>query len=152
MSSRALWGWSPPALPADTGLKRLVDRWLPATGLGLCLFWAFVVGLLLAAPHLPRRGDLALDGVAALVSASWCALNFWRCRHAHCLVTSSGWFGLAGFAFAEAALGRTLIAGYEQPVFLAILAAGIGFEWAWSRTHGTNAVGGCVPRGGSALS
>ena len=28
----ALWGWSPPDLPADTPLKRRIDRLMPRTG------------------------------------------------------------------------------------------------------------------------
>jgi hypothetical protein len=82
---------------------------------------------------------LGVDGLAFLAGGSWCALNFWRCRHAHCLVTAGGWLGLRALAFAEARVGHSVIAGDEQPVFLAILAAGLLFELAWSRTHGTNA-------------
>ena len=46
--------------------------------------------LLLLAPELPRRAELAADGVAALAGAAWCGVNFWRCRQAHCLVTTPG--------------------------------------------------------------
>ena len=143
--SSSLWGWSPAPLPADTPLKRAVDRWMPRSGIALVLFYAAIVLALIAAPNLPRRGELLVDGTVTLLAGSWCALNFWRCRHAHCVVTASGWLGLAAFVFVEAALGRTLILGFEQPLFLAVLAAGVVFEYAWSRTHGTNAIGGCLP-------
>ena len=138
---RSLWGWSPAPLPAGTRLERAVDRLLPRTGWALCLFYGGLVGLLLAAPYLPRRGELFLDGVCFLAAGGWCALNFWRCRHAHCVVTAAGWLPLAVFAFAEAVLGRTLIHGFEQPIFLGVLVLGVGFEVVWARIHGTNAVG-----------
>ncbi|MEA2504692.1 MAG: hypothetical protein QOG36_1735, partial [Actinomycetota bacterium] len=33
------------------------------------------------------------DGLAGLAAGTWCGLNFWRCRQAHCLVTfaEGGW-------------------------------------------------------------
>jgi hypothetical protein len=105
------------------------------------LYYAAVAGLLNLAPHLPERGDLAIDGLAALAGAAWCGLNFWRCRHAHCVVTSTGWMALSLLAFTGAGLGRSLIGGNEQPVFLVVLAGAVAFEVAWSLAHGTNAVG-----------
>ena len=154
-SRRALWGWSPPDLPADTALKRHADRLLPRTGWAAVLYCAAVIALLNLAPHLPERGNLAVDGLAALAAAAWCGLNFWRCRHAHCLVTSTGWAALSILAFTEAALGRSLIGGYEQPVFLVVLAAAVVFEVAWRRARGSSAIGcwdgsgsvGCGGRG-----
>ena len=143
---KALWGWSPPDLPADTALKRRADRLLPRSGGPAVVFYAAVVGLLLLAPHLPMRAELATDGLAALAAGAWCGLNFWRCRHAHCIVTSAGFLALSVLAFTEAALGHSLIAGYEQPVFLAVLAAGLVFEAAWRWLRGTNAVTPQRPR------
>jgi hypothetical protein len=139
-SPRALFGWSPPALSADTPLKRAVDRVLPSTGVSLLICFGAVVGLLLVAPFFPKPIELVLDGLAALVAGSWCALNFWRSRHAHCVVTGVGWLGLAPFTFLEAAVGRSLIGGNEQLVFLAVLAVGLGFEAAWYVRLRTNAV------------
>jgi hypothetical protein len=138
---RALWGWSPQDLPADTALKRRADRLLPRTGVAAVLYCVAVVALLNLAPHLPERADLAVDGLAALLGAAWCGLNFWRCRHAHCLVTSTGWAALSVLAFAGAGLGHSLIGGDEQPVFLAVLAAGVVFEAAWYLLRGRNSVG-----------
>jgi hypothetical protein len=112
------------------------------------LYCAAVVALLNLAPHLPERGNLAVDGLAALAAAAWCGLNLWRCRHAHCVVTSIGWAALSILAFTGAGLGRSLIGGYEQPVFLAVLAAAIVFEVAWRRARGSSAIG-CGSRGGS---
>jgi len=137
-SPRALWGWSPPAAAADTPLKRGVDRLL--TGFAGCAYLAAVVGLLLVAPLFPLRAELAVDGLAALAAGSWCGLNLWRSRRAHCLVTGPAWLALALFTFAEAALGRSLIHGDEQLVFLAVLAAGLAFEGAWYVVRRTNAV------------
>jgi hypothetical protein len=136
----ALCGWSPPPRPADTRLKRWVDRLLPATGIPLVLFFGAAVAVLLVAPLAPKSGELALDGVAALAAGSWCALNFWRCRHAHCLITGAGWLALAALAFAEAGLGHSVIGGDEQLVFLVVLAAALVFEAAWTRWRGTNSV------------
>jgi len=136
----ALWGWSPPDLPADTPLKRRADRLLPRTGWPAVVYFAAIVGLLNLAPHLPERANLAVDGLAALAAAAWCVLNFWRCRHAHCVVTSTGWLALSVLAFTEAGLGRSLIGGDEQLVFLAVLAVAVGFEVVWRCSRGTNAV------------
>jgi hypothetical protein len=147
-SRRALFGWSPPDLPADTPLKRRADRWLPRTGWAAVLYCAAVIALLNVAPHLPERGNLAIDGLAALAAAAWCGLNFWRCRHAHCIVTSTGWVALSVLAFTGAALGHSLIGGNEQPVFLVVLAAAVVFEVGWRLAHGSSAIG-CGTGGGS---
>ena len=151
-SKRALFGWSPPDLPADTALKRRADRLLPRTGWAAVLYCAAVIGLLNLAPHLPERGNLAVDGLAALAGGAWCALNFWRCRHAHCVVSSTGWLLLSVLAFTEAGLGRSLIGGDEQLVFLAVLAAAVAFEVVWRCARGTGAVtrGSAAGAGGGA--
>src|SRR6266542_7089422 len=70
----------------------------------------------------------------------WCGLNFWRCRHAHCVITGAGWLALAVFTFVEAGLGRSLIGGNEPPVFLVVLGTGLVFEAAWYLARGSNAV------------
>src|SRR5215831_3585193 len=140
-SRSALFGWSLPDLPADTALKRRADRLLPRSGWAAALYCVAVIALFNLAPHLPERGNLAVDGLAALAAAAWCGLNFWRCRHAHCLVTSTGWAALSLLAFTGAVLGRSLIDGYEQPVFLAVLAAAVAFEVAWRLARGSSAIG-----------
>ena len=137
---RALWGWSPPALPAESHLAGLVDRWLPRTGLACLLFVAAVAGLLALAPHLSVRAGLADDGIAFLSAGSWCALNFWRCRHAHCLVSGAGWLGLGVLALAETGIGHSVIGGDEQLVFLGVLVGAVLFEGAWYFRRGTNSV------------
>jgi hypothetical protein len=143
--STGLWSWSPPLLPADTPLKRRVDGIFPRGGLSVIVFFASVIVLLNVGSLFPIRAELVSIGLASLAAATWCALNFWRCRHAHCLVTGSGWLALGGLAFIEAGLGRSLIQGDEGLVFVAILMAGLAFEAVWSAVHGTNAV--FVPRG-----
>jgi hypothetical protein len=100
-----------------------------------------VVALLNVGQLLPRRADLATVGLAALLAGGWCALNFWRCRHAHCALTGGGWLALAVFAFAEAAVGRSVIGGDEPVVFLVVLALGLAFEAGWYRRRGTNSIG-----------
>ena len=139
-SARALCGWSPADLPADTSLKRLVDRFLPRTGMPVILFYVTVAAMLPVAGLLPARPELGLDGLAFLAGGTWCAANFWRCRHAHCVVNGVGWLGLSMFAFYEAALGRSLIWGTEQLVFISILLLAVGFELVWSASRGTNAL------------
>lgn len=139
-SPRALWGWSPSPLPSDTPSKRLVDRFLPSTGLPFIGYFAALVTALGVAPLLPRRGELALDGVVALAAGAWCALNYWRCRHAHCLVSGVGWLALSLLALVEAGLGRSVIGGDEQLVFLGVLVLAVLFEAGWYATHGTNAI------------
>src|SRR6516165_5553939 len=94
----AMFGWSPPALPADTNLKRRVDRMMPRSGLSFVIFFAVVIALLNVGVILPRRMDLVAIGVVGLAAGSWCAVNFWRCRHAHCVITGAGWLALAGFS------------------------------------------------------
>ena len=135
----ALCGWSPPSLFADTRAKRLVDRVVVGAVPALVVL-AVVVALLNVAPHLPLRAALVLVGLAALAAGGWCSLNFWRCRHAHCLVTGPGWLGFSVFCFAEAGVGHSLIGGYEQPAFLGILALAVAFEAGWRSVKGTNAV------------
>jgi hypothetical protein len=146
----ALWGWSPPDLPADTPLKRRIDRLLPRSGVSAGACFIAVVGLFILAPHLPTRAGLAADGLAALAGGAWCGLNFWRCRHAHCAVTGGGWLALSALAFGGAVLGHSLISGYEQPVFLAVLAAALVFEAAWRWARGTSAVAAGTAQRGAA--
>jgi hypothetical protein len=139
-SPRALFGWSPPASEADTRAKRIVDRLLPATGLPVVAFYGAVIASLLIAPLLPHRAEFAVDGIAFVAGAAWCGLNFWRSRHAHCLVNFTGWSALALLTFAEIVPDRSYIRGDEQLVFLAVLALSLVFEAMWVRARGTNAV------------
>ncbi|MGH7775570.1 MAG: hypothetical protein ACREPI_00115 [Candidatus Dormibacterales bacterium] len=137
---RALCGWSPEPLPADTALKRRVDRVLVGN-LPAIVMVATVVALLNLVPHIPLRAGLAIDGLAALIGGGWCSLNFWRCRHAHCLVTGVGWLALSLFVFVEAGIGHSSMGGDEQPLFLAVLAAALIFEFAWYLARHTQAIG-----------
>jgi hypothetical protein len=102
---------------------------------------ASVVALLNIAPLLPARAGLAVDGLAALAAGGWCSVNFWRCRHAHCLVTGPGWLALSMFIFTEAGIGHSLIAGDEQLVLLGVLAVALAFECGWYLARRSNAVG-----------
>ena len=124
-----------PLLPAGTAVKRRVDRLLPRWGWPAVAYFAAVAGLFGLAQNLPAPAYLAVDAAAFAAGGIWCALNFWRGRQAHCLLTGSGWLLLALFAAAEAGVGHSLISGDEQLVFLAILAIGLGFEAFWYLTH-----------------
>jgi hypothetical protein len=124
---------------SPTKAKRLVDRVLVGAVPALVVL-AVVVVLLNVAPHPPLRAALVLVGLAALAAGGWCSLNFWRCRHAQCLVMGPGWLGFGVFCFAEAGVGHSLIGGYEQPAFLGILALAVAFEAGWRSVKGTNAV------------
>ncbi len=138
---RASNSWSPPPLPADTQLKRLVGRFFPRAGLTVVVCFAAAVGTLSLASLVSNpAAELALEGAAALAAGGWCALNFWRCRHAHCLVTGVGWLGLGLLAFVGAGLGHSVIGGYERGVFVVVLVLGCLFEAAWQITRGTNAM------------
>ncbi|MBO0690919.1 MAG: hypothetical protein J2P40_15270, partial [Candidatus Dormibacteraeota bacterium] len=50
--TRALCGWSPPTLKADSELKRWVDRLVPRTGVGSLAFFGAVIALLVLAAQL----------------------------------------------------------------------------------------------------
>src|SRR5260370_6582092 len=52
---RALFGWSPPALPADTALKRRVDALLPPTRVPPVALYPVIIVLLDIRPPLPPR-------------------------------------------------------------------------------------------------
>jgi hypothetical protein len=58
----------------------------------------------------------------------------------HCAITGPGWLALAGFAFVEAGLGRSLIHGDEGLVFLGVLAVGLVVEGVRYAVRGTNAI------------
>lgn len=81
-----------------------------------------------------------MTAAAALAGGAWCSLNFWRCRHAHCVVTGAGWLVLALLALVGAALGHSLIGGAEELAFLAILLAGALFEVGWYVSHRSHAI------------
>ena len=148
---RALCGWSPPVLEADTSFKRAIDRLMPRTGLAVFIYFGAVAGLMLIAPLFAKSAELGIDGLTAVAAATWCGLNFWRCRHAHCLVAAAGWSLLTAFDFGEAVIGRSVIPGNihgdEQLGFLAVLVAGLVFEGVWTRLRGTNAVISSAARG-----
>jgi hypothetical protein len=74
--------------------RRRIDRLLHRSGVPAVVYFAAVVALLLLAPELPRRAELAADAFAALAAGTWCGLNFW--------------LGLSPVAFAGAGLGRSL--------------------------------------------
>jgi hypothetical protein len=141
---RALCGWSPPSLPADTVTKQRVDR-IRVGNLAAIGVVAVVVGLLNLVPHLPLRASLATVGVAGLAAGGWRSLNFWRCRHAHCLITGPGWLAFGLFAFGEVVVGHSVIGGYEQPVFMAVLGTAVAFEIFWYLIRHTNAVAHTEP-------
>lgn len=63
-------------------------------------------------------------------------------------MTAAGLLPPAALAVMEAGLGRSLIHGYEQLVFLGVLATGIVFEGVWYVGKGTNSCGGSPERGG----
>jgi hypothetical protein len=136
---RALCGWSPPPVEADTAAKRRVDSVLsrPAAWCGVV---AIVIVAFNLAAHVPSRGALTLDGVAAVVAGGMCSANFWRCRHAHCLITGAGWLALSIVAFAGVVAGHSLIGGWEQTAFVAILAIALAFEASWYLARRTNAI------------
>jgi hypothetical protein len=135
------WLWcSPPRLPADTLAKRVADRLMPRGGWQACLFFLGVAALWAWSGHLGGRPALVIAGLASLSGGAWCSVNFWRCRHAHCLVTGAGWLILGVFAAAEVLLGHSVIGNVEGAVFSAILAAGVLFEAGWYFVSGTHAV------------
>ncbi|MGC2191780.1 MAG: hypothetical protein WA751_05550 [Candidatus Dormiibacterota bacterium] len=137
---------SPPQLSGDTRSKRFTDRLLPR-GLWLCLFFALIAIGVSAAPHLPLRAGLALGSVTTLLASTYCLLNFWRCREAHCIVSGTGWALLALFEFAELGVGRSLIDRSEGLAFLIVLALAYAFEATWRLRYGTNSVTGGARRG-----
>ena len=52
----------------------------------------------------------------------------------------SGWLILGLFTLAEAVVGRSLILGYEQLVFVGVLLVGCIFECGWYIARGANAL------------
>jgi hypothetical protein len=88
---------------------------LPRAGLPVVVYFAAVIGTLNVAPLFSRpASELALEGTAALAAGGWCALNFWRRRHAHCLVTGVGWLGLSLLALVGAGLGTAWSAATNE--------------------------------------
>ncbi|MGL6235053.1 MAG: hypothetical protein ACRC20_06880 [Segniliparus sp.] len=142
---RALFGWSPPRLVADTRAKRWLDKTMPATGAPAALYFGCACALVLAGLVLPPRLGLASVGLGSLAGGLWCSGNFWRCRHAHCLVTGGGWLLLCGVSLAGSALGHSLIGGFEPAVFVLVFALSLAFERLWVARSGNNAVCGAKP-------
>ena len=123
---------SPPSKPRDSRATQIVDHVLPR-GTWRCVFFvAIAVGV--GVPN------LLIGAVVTVTASTYCLLNFWRCREAHCIVSGTGWAALAVFEFVEVAHGHSLIHGDESLVFLVILALAIAFEVYWRVRHGTNAV------------
>jgi hypothetical protein len=130
---------SPPRLPSDTRFKQLADHLLP-TGRAQWVFFGLVWVALALRPNLGVRPGLMLAAVATFAGASWCIVNFWRCREAHCAVSGPGWAMLGALVVAEAVVGRSLVGGTESILFIAVLIVAYCFEFAWRARHGTNAL------------
>jgi len=137
-SSGGVW-CSPPHLAGDTRAKRVVDRVLP-TGVRRWVFFGAIAVGISAATSLPLLPGLALGATVTLLASTYCLLNFWRCREAHCIVTGIGWAALAVFETAEIALGHSLLHRDESLAFLIVLVGAVAFEALWRRRHGTNVV------------
>lgn len=92
---------------------------------------AVTVGVFLVAAGVGGSGGVAVAGVWALVSGTYCLANFWCCRETHCVVTGTGWTasGLAAVAMSVSgeALGW-LRAGVVALAYLVVLGAGYGLE------------------------
>ncbi|MGC1185168.1 MAG: hypothetical protein WBA31_08470 [Candidatus Dormiibacterota bacterium] len=123
---------SPPALVSESRTTEIVDRILPK-GAWRCVFFV-AVAMGVGGPN------LLVGAVTTLAASTYCILNFWRCREAHCIVSGIGWAALATFEFVEVGYGRSLIRGSESLAFLVILGLAISFEVFWHVRHGTNAV------------
>lgn len=95
------------------------------------------VGVYIVSSLLPLSGGLALTGVYFLAIGSYCGVNVWRCREAHCAITSIGWSLLGLLALAVIAPGLQWL-GPLWGVFLAIGLVGYAFEAAWSSRHSSN--------------
>lgn len=130
---------SPPRLKADTRTKRMIDRVLP-TGASRCAFFVAIAVGVSAAGQLPTTPGLAVGAVTTFVASSYCLLNFWRCREAHCIISGTGWSALGLFETAEIAVGHSLIHRNEDAAFVAILVIAVAFELYWRTRYGTNAL------------
>ena len=139
----ALWGWSPTPLPAGTRLA--------ATGRPLPTYLRGAVpgvhcrdrgpsqpGPPPGATGTPGARRDRLSGRRRLVRPQLLAVP--ACPLP---LTGAGWLALGAMALVEVGLGHSVIAGYEQPVFLGVLVAGLGFEAAWTLWRRTYAI---VPR------
>ena len=80
------------------------------------------------------RAGLAIASTYVTVIGTYCLLNFLRCRETHCGVTGPGFLLTAALGFAAALAPGPALSWYwtgtETVVFLVILAAGHGLEWA----------------------
>jgi hypothetical protein len=112
---------------------------LPRGG-AACAFFVAVAVLMGLASRLPLRADLTVAGIAIGAAGAWCSVNFWRCRHAHCVVTGADWLMLAGIDLAGAVLGLNPLGGFGGVAFLAVLATGVLFELGWSLRTGSHAI------------
>ncbi|MGH3629501.1 MAG: hypothetical protein ACRDRL_18950 [Sciscionella sp.] len=142
-ASDARWGSAPQALPADTRAKRLADhltlRNIPMSKAYAAVFAVGLAGSFIASVMQLRSG-LAVFGVTGLLVGGYCSVNFWRCRHAHCLVTGPGYLAYSALAFVEAGIGRSVIGGYEALLFLVVFLVAVTFEALWRARRGSNAI------------
>lgn len=137
--ARVMWGratgWRrPPAANGrDTGSRvarylRLVDPVVRSPVVVVATIAVFAV-----ADRIGDRGGLALVGGYVLFLGTYCVLNFWHCREAHCAVTGAwtvvGLLGLAAALFPGAGLAWYRL-NVLSTVFLVILAAGCALECA----------------------
>jgi len=103
------------------------------------------VALFAAAAAVGGRGGAAIASAWIAVAGTYCLANFWHCRETHCAVTGPGWTLAAVLGFAAALAPGAGLAWYrvsvETMVFVVILAAGYGLEYAVAARTGRRALG-----------
>jgi len=90
------------------------------------------------------RGGAAIAGTWMLLAGLYCLANFWHCREAHCVVTGPGWTLAGLLALAAAVTPGAGLSWYrvstQAAVFVVVLAAGNGLEWAVAARTGRKAL------------
>ena len=103
------------------------------------------VALFAAAAVVGRRTGVAIASAWVAVAGTYCLANFWHCRETHCAVTGPGWTLAAVLGFAAALAPGDGLPWYRVNVativFVVILAAGYGLEYAVAARTGRRALG-----------
>jgi hypothetical protein len=106
---------------------------------------AVTVAFFAAAAAVGGRGGVAVASAWVGIAGSYCLANFRHCRETHCAVTGPGWTLAAVLGFAAALAPGVGLSWYrvnvETMVFVVILAAGYGLEYAVAARTGRRALG-----------
>lgn len=130
IAQRAFFGSRAPDAPdAGTAVQRAADAYRGFTAPFVRRPGAWITIAIVVAVSTSAEGRVATGIVAgfATLFATYCLLNFWRCREPHCVVTGFGWTAVAIAGVAATIIGGS-VARWLWVAFAFVWVVGMAYE------------------------